>query len=877
MAVLPGNAASYFWQGLHADRPTPTNVAPNTVCRAYETDTQTWWSWTGSAWQLEQTIKTTTVVGGQTTAQHACNIAGYLSIDVIRESINQAVNGINDSKNTAWFGAVITSLIPGVGLLFDLISGAADALYLLYSSVGSNLGDYTAALADSSLFSAITCNIYSAIAADGQVTEANFPTILANIAANPYTPTDVITTIHDYVEHLGYAGLSALQNPGSLAQYDCSGCGTTGASGPTGAPDLYGHNILSPTHLDTVIATGATGDTLHYTAGAWQALPVGTDGQLLSSREGDVTWDRGNIQIDHNDSGDPVLVRLLDFDDSSTIIDTLTYDEPSSTARISLSIAPGVLVTGPTGASGPTGPTGATGTTGVTGPTGPIGPTGPTGATGPAGPTGSTGASGSAGNNAIVYVLSGIPCKALDLWNGATNNAPPTGWQINAFDDSSWPPALADSSPIGSDGHHAVGSSEWLWNTLAPYADHGEVLFRQKFTLDAGTATSGILTTTANDYYHDFYVNGTLLFSESSGTDADAQETHAVSGLIADGFTENVVEIHAVNNNGSHYTGPGPGAGISWQLAVAQAAAIGPTGSNGSNGTAGATGPTGPTGPTGATGGAGATGPTGPGAPAGYLHVEPMTLGDTTLTVGAWTTVVSFTPPAGTYLVRGVVSASLVDTALDTLYAGIEYDGTNVAVGDGSVDSVAGSMSIGTPDVSITADGSTAILLRAWTSASGILAHQHRGGFAGAATALTIVASGSGPIGATGGTGATGATGPAGSSGLSWFTVTAPPALSNWTQVNADTAGYGDIPGGVAILSVFTRPQICACSRPISGPFTLVAAIITGILGGNTGSPGCGLMLPPDTNGHIGPLRDLHQYQCVYAGGNMQRTEHRRL
>ena len=108
-----------------------------------------------------------------------------------------------------------------------------------------------------------------------------------------------------------------------------------------------------------------------------------------------------------------------------------------------------------------------------------------------------------------------------------------------------------------------------------------------------------------------------------------------------------------------------------------------------------------------------------------------MTLADTALTQNAWTTVVSFTPAAGTYLVRGVVNASLVDTALDTLYAGIEYDGTNVAVGDGSVDSVVGSMSIGTTDVAITADGSTPVLLRAWTSAAGIEAHPYRGGFAG--------------------------------------------------------------------------------------------------------------------------------------------------
>ena len=250
MSILTGAAASYYWQGLEADLPTPTNVAPNTICRAYTTDTQLWRSWNGTKWILED-VASPAPVDGNTAAQQACNIAGYLSIDVIRESLQQALNGINQSKNTLWFGALITTLIPGVGWLYGVVSGLADVLYLLYATIGSNSGDFTDALADDSLFARITCAIYDAIATDGHVDCDNFSTILTNISAVSYTHSDVISAIHDYVQGLGCSGLMALQNVGALADYDCTNCGTTGASGPTG-PAFLG--FTGPTGV-----TGATG------------------------------------------------------------------------------------------------------------------------------------------------------------------------------------------------------------------------------------------------------------------------------------------------------------------------------------------------------------------------------------------------------------------------------------------------------------------------------------------------------------------------------------------------------------------------------------------------------------------------------------------
>ena len=343
MAILPGNAASYFWQGVHADRPTPTNVAPNTVCRAFETDTQTWWMWSGSMWMLEGTHF---VPPPGPTPQRACNIAGYLSNVVIRQSLQKALDSIGFNTTVLGFGSWILAIIPGMSDV-DIAMFALNALYT--AIVGGTQGDYTDALADDSLFSRITCAIYSAIEADGQVTEANYPTILANIAAVTYTHSDVITTIHQYVQDLGYPGLSALQNPGALASYDCTGCGGTGSTGPTGAPITYPHKILSKTHVDTVVDTAAEGDALVYRSSNW----VHEAGVPISS------YDANIVDVDFTEqSADPTT--------------------PGAGHRIVYAKSNGVYERDSAGVVTLIGP-GATGGTGSTGPTGGTGPTGPTG------------------------------------------------------------------------------------------------------------------------------------------------------------------------------------------------------------------------------------------------------------------------------------------------------------------------------------------------------------------------------------------------------------------------------------------------------------------------------------------------------------------
>lgn len=85
-------------------------------------------------------------------------------------------------------------------------------------------------------------------------------------------------------------------------------------------------------------------------------------------------------------------------------------------------------------------------------------------------------------------------CKVLDLWNGASNSAPPAGWQFPSFDDSAWsnPPLINDNfvglnfvnyqnnttvaTPFTPpDGDHAVGVNR--------LSDNSRFLIRWKFTL----------------------------------------------------------------------------------------------------------------------------------------------------------------------------------------------------------------------------------------------------------------------------------------------------------------------------------------------------------------------------------------------------------
>jgi hypothetical protein len=153
----------------------------------------------------------------------ACGIASYLAVIIIQAAIQKAVDDINNNRSLLQFGLDITLLLPG----FYWTSIFVEAITIIYGAITTgNINDFETALSSADLWQDVRCEIYSAIAASGHVTAANFPTILANLAGSPYPHADVVNAIHDFVQALGFVGLSELSQPAGLAPIsDCAECG----------------------------------------------------------------------------------------------------------------------------------------------------------------------------------------------------------------------------------------------------------------------------------------------------------------------------------------------------------------------------------------------------------------------------------------------------------------------------------------------------------------------------------------------------------------------------------------------------------------------------------------------------------------------------
>lgn len=157
-----------------------------------------------------------------TAARQACNIASYLASAFIKEAIQQAVTSINANETMLDFGTAALALIPGADIPFGLILGG---LALTYTAINSGtLSDYSAALADSVLWSDLTCAIYNAIETVGYVDATNYAAMLTAIAGVSYVHAAVITTIHDFVSGIGLDGVKQIQKVGALNVANCYSC-----------------------------------------------------------------------------------------------------------------------------------------------------------------------------------------------------------------------------------------------------------------------------------------------------------------------------------------------------------------------------------------------------------------------------------------------------------------------------------------------------------------------------------------------------------------------------------------------------------------------------------------------------------------------------
>ncbi len=171
-------------------------------------------------------------IPGQPCSERACNIAGYLSHYIIKESLNQGANSVRNDLAIATTVWGIVRFIPGFAEALPVTWLAINGLLAGISAVG--LVPVQAAIDDTALWGSITCAIYEAILADCQVTTGNFPAIITNITALTFADAGVKSTLLDYLNNLGAGGLQALQTGGPFIAYDCTGCGGSGPTGPIG-------------------------------------------------------------------------------------------------------------------------------------------------------------------------------------------------------------------------------------------------------------------------------------------------------------------------------------------------------------------------------------------------------------------------------------------------------------------------------------------------------------------------------------------------------------------------------------------------------------------------------------------------------------------
>jgi hypothetical protein len=159
---------------------------------------------------------------GQTTSQHACNIAGFIARQICQESMTQAVSSLNNNLDGLHYAQ---SVLATFGWAFPLTTAALDALavvYQAYADIERSL--LTAASVDESLFSAVTCAIYGVIASHGYIDATNFASVATAIGAVSYGTPGVISAIHDYFVNLGEPNIRNAENAGALVDEDCSGC-----------------------------------------------------------------------------------------------------------------------------------------------------------------------------------------------------------------------------------------------------------------------------------------------------------------------------------------------------------------------------------------------------------------------------------------------------------------------------------------------------------------------------------------------------------------------------------------------------------------------------------------------------------------------------
>lgn len=162
-------------------------------------------------------------------------------------------------------------------------------------------------------------------------------------------------------------------------------------------------------------------------------------------------------------------------------------------------------------------------------------------------------------------VVSDVDAKALNLWNGSSNDTPPADWQTPGFNDTAWAAAVVtnDIDP--------VGTSETIWSHTVQQSNTDECLFRQDFALPAGRVDTAVFTYRANDIQRGAWLNGIFLGSEltdSVGSDIGPDLVVTVDPAILLPGATNYLAVYAANKNPAPNSPPEGGASATWVLEI---------------------------------------------------------------------------------------------------------------------------------------------------------------------------------------------------------------------------------------------------------------------------------------------------------------------
>lgn len=145
-------------------------------------------------------------------------------------------------------------------------------------------------------------------------------------------------------------------------------------------------------------------------------------------------------------------------------------------------------------------------------------------------------------------IVSSTAAKALSLWNGSSNNAPPASWETTGFSDAGWSNAVAGAN-LGHGTSPIVlpSTAAAIWATATAASVSEQCLIRQTFALPAGTITAATLQVNVDDYSPGLYVNGTLVWSRASSPPTSPVDTISLSPSVLASGTNNLIAMYGAN------------------------------------------------------------------------------------------------------------------------------------------------------------------------------------------------------------------------------------------------------------------------------------------------------------------------------------------